>query len=295
MKKIFFLILSFSGFLSFSQKVTVSGIAKTDDNRGAVLIVLNDTLRKLPPDSPYTLSWSMWENKELMNYSDDDGAFSFSANLKDSLVFQSIYYISQSFGVADLYSQKTPINIQLKREPCVEYIACREAASESYTFIGQKIEVAFADEPRYCDVISMDSKYAAKYKILKQYSGDLKSDTIEFVSYDHASKVRYDEFQNVLLFVGKYCNDLIHKKYQYQPVYKTTNGQWATPVFEEYDAAKRKSEKQPRKVEMAEPITVSRYYSARKPEDIYKAPYFKIENGKVYMLFGYYPEDLLSD
>ncbi|WP_156133091.1 hypothetical protein [Lacinutrix sp. Hel_I_90] len=295
MKNSLILILILCFQITYSQKVDLTGIAKTSENRGHVMIVLNDTLRKLPEYFPDSLYQKMWKNKNLICFSDGNGSFTINADLNDSLVFSRDRYISQTHKVSKLISQQDSINVILEPTPCVEYIPCNETNPELYIFIGEKLDVSPASQPNYCNTVSIDSKSQSKYKILEKFTNNLNAENINFVSYDHFSKVKYDEFQNVLLFVGKYCDSLIHQKYQYHPVYKMKNGKWASPIFEEYDLTERKSDKQPHKVEMAEPITIPGYNSYRKLEDIYKEPYFRIEKGKVYMLYGYYPEDLITD
>lgn len=295
MKNIFFLILTLCFQVLYSQKVNLVGNAQTSTNRGNVTIILNDTLKKLPENLSDSLFQKLWKNKDIISHSDKDGNFSINANLKDSLVFSSPFYTSQTYKVSDFFSNKNRIKVILEREPCIEYVPCIETNPDIYIFIGEKLDVSSAYDPIYCNIMSMDSKFKSKYKILQKFSNNINYDTIDFVSYDHFSKVTYDEFQNVLLFVGKYCDTLIHQKYKYEPVYKMKNGKWASPIFEEYDLTKRKSEKQPHKVEMAEPITIPRYNSGGKLEEKYKKPYFEIKEGKVYMLYGYYPEDLIKN
>ena len=295
MKNIFILSLTFCFQCIYSQKIDLVGIAQTSENRGHVMIVLNDTLKKLTQNYPDSLYQKMWKNKNLICFSDENGKFSIKADLKDSLVFSRDRYISQTHKIYKLFLNKNSINIVLQPKPCIEYIPCNEKNPELYIFIGKKINVSSASQPNYCNRTSMDSKSKSKYKILMKFTNNFNTDTIDFVSYDHFSKVQYDEFENVLLFVGKYCDSLIHQKYQYQPVYRMKNGKWASPIFEEYDSTKIKSGKKPHKVKMAEPITISRYNSYKKLEDIYKEPYFEIKNGEVYMLYGFYPEDLISN
>lgn len=295
MKNIFIITLTLCFQCVFSQKIDLMGIAQTSENRGHIMIVLNDTLKKLTVNYPDSLYQKMWKNKNIICFSDENGKFSISADLKDSLVFSTDRHFSQTHKISKLLLNKDSINVVLKPKPCVEFVPCIEKNPERYIFIGKKLDVSSASQPNYCNRVSMDSKSKSKYKILKSFTKNINFNTIEFVSYDHFSKVQYDEFENVLLFVGKYCDSLIHQKYQYQPVYKMKNGKWATPIFEEYDSTKRKSEKKPHKVKMAEPIMISSYNSYGKLEDIYKEPYFKIKKGKVYMQYGYYPEDLIKN
>ena len=46
---------------------------------------------------------------------------------------------------------------------------------------------------------------------------------------------------------------------------------------------------------MAEPITIPYIQSSLKLEDVYRAPYYEVKKGKVYMRYGYYPEDLIEN
>jgi hypothetical protein len=46
MKNIFILSLTFCFQCIYSQKIDLVGIAQTSENRGHVMIVLNDTLKK---------------------------------------------------------------------------------------------------------------------------------------------------------------------------------------------------------------------------------------------------------
>jgi hypothetical protein len=212
-----------------------------------------------------------------------------------------VFILLLSFSLQVAYSQKI--------EPCDEVIPCNEKNPEIFIFIGKKINVSPVEQPRSCYTIGtdpetktkikllnrrMDSKSKSKYKILKKISKNINFEIIDFVSYDHASIVRYDEFENVLLFVGKYCNELIHQKYQYQPVYKMKNGKWASPVCWEFDTSKRKSNKHPHKVDVPEPITIPKYQTYQKLKNVYPEPYYEIKEGKVYMRYGYYPEDLIT-
>lgn len=216
---------------------------------------------------------------------------------------KTTFILFLSFSLQIAYSQ-----FSQKIKPCNETI-CNEKNPETFIFIGKKIDVSSVNQPE-CYTIetdpisktnfeiletSMDSKFKSKYKILKKISENINFKIIDFVSYDHASRVRYDEFENVLLFVGKYCNELIHKKYQFEPVYKMKNGKWASPVCWEFDTSKRKSKKEPHKVDMAEPITIPYIQSSLKLEDVYRAPYYEVKKGKVYMRYGYYPEDLIEN
>ncbi len=70
---ILFLTLCFQTI--YPQKVDLEGIAQTSENRGHIMIVLNDTLRKLPKNFPDSLYQKMWKTKNLICFSDGNGNF----------------------------------------------------------------------------------------------------------------------------------------------------------------------------------------------------------------------------
>ena len=278
--------------LVFSQYVEVKGNVKTNKNV-PVLIVLNDTINKLEKLSAQDLPIKIWDNEAIVNYPDYSGNFKFKAQLKDSLFFSYLDHIPQKFAVADLLAQKE-INIILLPDDCIYYEPCVEKNPEKFIFIGKKITVVSDSDPKHCGKESIHLKSKAKYNVIKNLSSTKVSDTIEFFSYKHFPMVSYDEYENVMLYVAKYCGKLFFQN-QYHPVYKTKNGKWATPVVKDFDTSLKISSKKPRKLKMAEPIIVPRWFSKTKLEETYPKPYFEVKDGKVYMLYGYYPEDLVID
>ena len=64
MKNIFILLLTLCFQCIYSQKIELIGIAQTSENRGHIMIVLNDTLKKLSQDYPDSLYQKMWKNKK---------------------------------------------------------------------------------------------------------------------------------------------------------------------------------------------------------------------------------------
>jgi len=74
----------------------------------------------------------------------------------------------------------------------------------------------------------MDAGFNAKYKVVKNVYNNLKTDTIDFVAYDHYGRPGFEKFKTVLLYIsksddGKYY---FHQKYQYDPLIKTRKGIW---------------------------------------------------------------------
>ena len=112
-----------------------------------------------------------------------------------------------------------------------------------YAFIGEKISVTEFDPNENntrieIDSISgdtirrvsyvMDSGFKSKYKVVKNVFNDLKTDTIEFVAYDHYGRPGFENYKNVILYISlnKEKGNYYHQKYQFDPVEKTRNGTW---------------------------------------------------------------------
>ena len=190
-----------------------------------------------------------------------------------------------------------PIHIKLEPEPCVPYRRCEQKTpSNYYIFIGEKIEVRGEEIPYYCNTIIMDGKFKANYKVLKNIYGNFPQKTIIFYAFDHYGKPKFSEYQNVLLFVGEYCNELFHTKYQYFDVYKTKNGKWASPgnPYKYNQYAKDKFVKaQKMKFNKNVFFDISNLSKERLAKE-YPSEYFKIVGNKAIPIKGTYVKDLIK-
>ncbi|WP_438424078.1 hypothetical protein [Aquimarina macrocephali] len=112
-----------------------------------------------------------------------------------------------------------------------------------YAFIGKKISVTEFNpnennERKIVDSITgdtlirksyiMDNGFKAKYKIVRNVFNDIKTDTIEFLAYDHYGRPGFENYDNVILYISfnKEKEHYYHQKYQFDPVEKTRNGTW---------------------------------------------------------------------
>lgn len=291
---LFLLIMS----ITFAQKVSIIGFVKNSKKLGPEIeIIVNDTLNKIISSEKlkYPEYEKVFYDENYRVIADKNGKFEINVKLTDSLYFSSWEHITESYLVSDLL-KKENIEIKLKPEPCEEYIPCEEKPSKLYVFIGEKIKVDYSDYIKYCDRISMDTKYDAEYAILENLYGNFPKDTIKFVSYDHASRKRYDEYDTVLLYVTEYCGNLIHVKYQYHDLYKTIEGKWASPHnSRNYHNVDSTFHIKPRKIEFEKPIEFE--FNEENIDFIkekYPEPYFEISNGKVKTLYGNYPKELFE-
>lgn len=181
-----------------------------------------------------------------------------------------------------------------------------------YVFVGQKIEVKKLPEQKdiqrpdtirkYGDSfyltrvrMSMDYKYSAKYKVLQNVYGSFKADTIEFIAYDHYGVPAFSEYEFVLLYVANNNGRLIHEKYQFADVYKTTNGRWAGAYWvRDYQHRLRKDTLiKPEPIDFKKQVSYS--IKKRSKEDIsriFPSPYFAIKGKRAFVIQGNYVEDL---
>lgn len=143
----------------------------------------------------------------------------------------------------------------------------------------------------------LDSKYDAKYKVLEKIHGHYDRDTIDFVLYDHEGNPDVAAYNTVMLFVSKHEDVLYHEKYQYFPMYKTTEGRWASPYsVQDYNHAYKDSiSVKPEIIPFKDEVYFSVIHlHPEKIAKIYSPQYFEIRDRKAYTRYGNYPDDLFK-
>lgn len=298
MRNIILFLLTLFTLQTFSQKVTISGTAlDTTNGRNRVYIVVNDTLRKFREGkSP---DWAIYRNlikdTSLSLFTKADGRFQLKVNITDSIFFQSFRHIPQQYSVSDLLKMKT-VNLRLEPQICTPYVACKDTLpSRFYIFVGQKLKVTPEPEPFYCGIEVLGGEVKAEYKILEQVVGKFPKDTIVFSSFNHNRRITFSNYENVLLFVGEYCGELYHEKYQYFELYKTADGKWASPGDPyRYDSYQKKN-LVAQNIKFAETV----YFDISKLSEAaikmqYPEPYYKIEGQRAIPVMGSYINDLIT-
>lgn len=305
------LLVLLSGLYS-SQTVTVRGIAK--DSLGInnfISISINDTLLKFRnkafADEEFKKkNWDRYDEL-VKNFSTSpdfpDGNYVITAKLTDTLYFHKRNYSSQKYKVEDII--KNNIKVILKPRSCIPYKQCdQKNPSKLYAFVGRKVMVSSVDNSKYCG-LSLDSEYKGEYMIEQEFGDHYPNSKIIFTAYDHNSKYEYDfrNYNNILVFVGEYCGDLIQLKYQFYPVYKTIDGKWATPVDTYMEPYYKSDEFQPVNLTFDESVrfdlsrinnNISEEQIAQLKQFKYPEKYYKIENGKAIPIAGRYVEDLVK-
>lgn len=318
MKTVLTLLALFFSITVFSQTVLVKGIA-TDTITLArasfpLRVILNDTVSKRSKAN-HDLFLKALKEKALTkavqlisnlgngedkldkdtNYvvmTDKNGGFQIRARPTDTLVFTSFRFITKKYAVSDLMKMKQ-INIKLEPEVCEELVRCYEKNAKLYVFIGEGINLKSLSD-YYCDNVRiLDSRFQAKYKVIKNVYGNLKQDTVNFIIYDHTGMPKFSDYKYVMLFVSERCGKLYHEKYQYFDVYPTVDGGWARPgdpyQFDPYRPKVVNGVPLKFKDELTFDVT------DKHPDyikELYPEPYFKIENNKAFPLIGADAESL---
>ena len=303
-------VLALLSIDSRAQSVVLRGTATATGSR-SVQIEVNDTLRKIwraIPDQPVLSQ----HQKELADQAlkqietvmatgryvlatDSAGQFSLIVRLRDSVQFSAYRHFLQNFAVRDLQRQPQ-IRIQLAPQPCKEYMPCQEDAPATFVFIGRKVRVNRAEQPYYCNRISMDSKFVGQYQVLSNVSGLLPDSVLEFTAYDHYGWPGFSRYETVLLFVSRYCGEYVQQKYMYYPLYKTIDGRWASPVMaSDLRHPMAKEAPKPHKIAFAVPVEIDIANSdAEWVKEQYPAPYYRIANGKAIAEYGNFVDELVK-
>lgn len=298
MKTVFCILFLLLNIASYSQKITIQGTAfDTTKGRNWVTIIRNDTIHKFSADT--SNKWEdynkLWNDTNYVVHAKIDGQFSIRVQKKDTLVFKSYRHTPRKIAVTDLLKQH-PIKVLLEPEVCEIYVPCKDSVPKSYVFIGEKIKVDFAKEKYYCNVMFMDSKFNAEYKIIENIYGELPGDTVRFIAYDHYGLPGFSKYETVMLFVSNYCGELEHQKYQFYNVYKTTDNRWAAPYqWLDYSRLDSSSTLKPEIISFRDSIAIDVTGASQDFIDKrYPSPYYKIENGKAIPVYGNYVPELLE-
>lgn len=168
-------------------------------------------------------------------------------------------------------------------------------ASKYLVFIGEKINLSPA-KPKKGE-IPFDSQFLAKYKVLEVYRGSYADDKIEFTVFEHYGTPPFSKYEHVLLYLEKHDGHYYHSKYQYTPLYRTTEGKWAGP-YAAYDYSHSYNENttiKPQKINFINPVVID--ISEYDTEDIarwYPEPYFEIKGKKATAVYGNYIDELFK-
>jgi hypothetical protein len=102
-----------------------------------------------------------------------------------------------------------------------------------FVFVGEKLEVTEVPPPPDPPdsgtlIIRLDYQYRARYRVLDRICGEFKEDVIEFDAFDHWGYPAFARYETILLYVSRLGDRYYHQKYQFNDVYRTRSGEWAS-------------------------------------------------------------------
>lgn len=172
---------------------------------------------------------------------------------------------------------------------------------ETFVFVGERISIEEAPDPceqefektgeRGC--ISMDSLYAARYRVLEPIAGAYPNAEVGFSVADHYGFPAFARFRSALLFVALSDEGPWLHKYQAVPVHRTVDGQWASCGDIRRDPAGKPSP-QLRTLRFRREIALESDLSEHMLAS-YRAgdqPHWRIANGRVWCSQGMLLEDV---
>ncbi|GGX67705.1 hypothetical protein GCM10011309_16700 [Litorimonas cladophorae] len=114
--------------------------------------------------------------------------------------------------------------------------------------------------PEYDEnIIHMDSRYQARYGVLKVVSGDFDAPVIDFEAYDHYGEPRFSKGDEaILVFIHDGPHGRVHSKYNFYSVYPTADGDWAAcgDAYVQNDP-KRKNKEPLEDISFLDPVEVN--------------------------------------
>jgi hypothetical protein len=167
-------------------------------------------------------------------------------------------------------------------------------------FVGEQVSVTElpeniceSDDISDCGFINFDSGYVAKYIVLDLVHGEYEKSNIEFEVYSHRGFPAFAAYKYALLFVSDHDGRLVHQKYQFFDVYRTSDDRWATCGDpNEHDRENVKPAKLQNIVFTPEVYFDVTHYTDRLIKDEFPEPGWKREENRALCRQGVYTDEL---
>ena len=165
-------------------------------------------------------------------------------------------------------------------------------------FVGEKIEVKEIEPDKSSDPLALPyAKFKARYKVLDVVCGQYDEKEITFIAYDHYGVPAFEQYKNVVLYVYNYKDTFYHESYLFDALYKTNDGQWASPPswfnynFDDSLASKIK----PRIIEYEKEVSFDVKGMSRKAlASSYPTPYYSIQKKRAIAMYGNYLQEVVQ-
>ncbi|WP_407526355.1 hypothetical protein PDL71_05295 [Lacibacter sp. MH-610] len=156
---------------------------------------------------------------------------------------------------------------------------------ELLIFIGEKIEIKkLPESAEPCTSTHCYDKFLAHYKVIEKICGNYRKNEITFLVDGYYEMPDFADYKNCLFYLSRKRNSkdtFTQLTWQYDEVYKTKSGEWASPFsamnYMDYDSTKGGIK--PHKIEYAEDVTYKvKGLSRQSLNRHFPFPYFTINN-----------------
>jgi len=162
-------------------------------------------------------------------------------------------------------------------------------------FVGRRLSVQPAKVELKRNEIPFDGKYLVRAEVLELVFGHYAGKEMEFESYVHTGEPAFGKHEFGLVYVSKHDGSLIHEKYLFQPVHRTSDGRWAScgDPYEGMDVHRHGVKAVP--IAFNPPVE----FDVRKGAEAngfrsFQSPFFRIEGNTATCLMGNYPRELFQ-
>ncbi|MDQ2075156.1 hypothetical protein [Marinimicrobium sp. ABcell2] len=169
----------------------------------------------------------------------------------------------------------------------------RLASEDSFfVFVENPISVEQTENPKNEGAIVYNHRFELTYRVLKPIWGNYNDDQISFTLYDHYGEPAVLFRRYSLIFLTKLEGKWAHEKYQWYPLNKTAEGDWAycgdpTPAEWEGQPAKLFT------IEFSPPVTRSVHqYTEEYVDRVYPKEIWERSSEFVACKAGVYPDEL---
>ena len=169
-------------------------------------------------------------------------------------------------------------------------------AGNLIVFVGKRLDVHEVLSPS--GEIWFDRQFVARYEVLSVIFGSYGEKEITFTSFNHkapSGTIPLLILNDVLLlYVSKVDGRLIHEKYQYDEVYGTRDGRWASCATQ-YDAPNHRMEATVHPIDFLREVKFDlQGLTSEEIQQHYPSSAFEIRDGMAVCKAGLYPEELFD-
>lgn len=278
---------------STSKKHRIVGVVSDDYTfTDYSLIFVNDSLKRLVKLQSLTDSEisNLALTKKIFRAS-GKGSINFRMDVLDSI------YLIRFQNKVGAYKIQPPSRYEsghFYRQPCKEYISCREGPDEVYVLIGK--QTYFDRSPDdYCHTVFLAAEYNIEYDIVEVLDGKYCEETIKFKALAEGG-VGIEQNEYSILWIGNYCGHL--RLMSGNDIYRTSERTWATTVdgySYNYQLKNYLNITRPVPIEFEEQVAFS--IKRRRLDDIiqaYPAPFYELKGDSAIAKYGYHLSDILK-